>query len=133
MPTLIELKKFFQAKIDRRDAKIAALKEKLDSNPVHAFTWVEESMAATAQAAISAHFLASLNGWEKDREAGKLTPQQPQTEDEAVAHILKIATRQALQRNSNVSRSTSQASNFMESEGAAFYAKLACEWDMLYA
>lgn len=131
MPTLSQLKRFFTKTIERGESEIASFKEKIDNNPVHAFIWAEKTMQATARAQVAKHYLGSIETWEAAQAAGTLSEIQPQTPEEVVEFIHTSILNQAIRRNSNISRSTSTTSNYMEQEENTFYAYIASEWDFM--
>lgn len=133
MPKLAELKEYFAKVVTKQATEQRKFLDKLETNPVHAFVWAEGVMCATAQAQVARHYLTSIENWEAAVEAGALSEMQPQTEEAAVEFIHKSVTRQAIERNAYVRRSTSVTSNFMEAEECAYYAHLAANWEMLYA
>lgn len=131
MPTLAELKKFFTKTIDAEAKALEKFKSDLEKNTVHAFSWAESAMKASARAMVARHYLGSITKWEEDHKAGSLHEVQPQTPEEVVEFIHSSIMNQAIRRNSNISRSTSMTHNFMEQEENAFYAYIISEWDFI--
>lgn len=128
MPTLEQLKKFFANTIEAEEKALEKFKNSLERHAVHAFTWAESTMKASARAMVARHYLGSITAWEEAHNAGTLDEVQPQTPEEVVENIREAILNQAIRRNSNISRSTSVTSNFMEQEENAFYAFIISEW-----
>lgn len=131
MPTLAEIKKFFNKQISTQEAEMAKFRERLSDNAAYAFVWAEGVMRATARAQVAKHYLSSISNWEAAVAACSLSKEQPQNDEEAVEFIRKSVLNQAIRRNAYISRSTSTTSNFMEQEENAFYAYIISEWDFV--
>ena len=127
-PTLKRIKEKMTSTVEQYEAGMAQFQARIANDPVHAFTWADTIMSLTARMYVAKHWLSSIAAWEAadPKEEG-----QPKNDEEAVDFIHSAILREALRKNRFTEQSTSQCSNLMKREDAAFYAELADEWRFL--